>query len=143
DTRDTLPPALAELLAAPVGSKRVDLGGGLQAGREHERLWLERGPVELAGEIRWGDWTIRSELEGLRVRGWRPGDRLAGRGRQHPDVVRGAKGAPPGAGVGGARSRTCSSTRRCRARTARRGRSWCAATRSSQYPDWWSTRRCR
>src|SRR3954466_4421413 len=37
DTRETLPPALAELLAAPVGSKRVDLGGGLQAGRGPER----------------------------------------------------------------------------------------------------------
>jgi tRNA(Ile)-lysidine synthase len=91
DQRATLPPALAELLAAPVGSKRVDLGGGVQAVREHERLWLERGPVELAGEIRWGDWTIRSELEGLRVRGWRPGDRLAGRRRKIQDVFVDAK----------------------------------------------------
>jgi tRNA(Ile)-lysidine synthase len=91
DTRATLPPALAELLAAPVGSKRVDLGGGLQAVREHERLWLERGPVDLAGEIRWGDWTIRSELAGLRVRGWRPGDRLAGRRRKIQDVFVDAK----------------------------------------------------
>jgi tRNA(Ile)-lysidine synthase len=91
DTRATLPPALAELLAAPVGSKRVDLGGGLQAVREHERLWLEQGPVDLAGEIRWGDWTIRSELEGLRVRGWRPGDRLAGRRRKIQDVFVDAK----------------------------------------------------
>jgi tRNA(Ile)-lysidine synthetase-like protein len=31
DERRTLPPALAELLDAPVGSKRVDLGGGVQA----------------------------------------------------------------------------------------------------------------
>jgi tRNA(Ile)-lysidine synthetase-like protein len=91
DRRATLPPALAELLAAPVGSKRVDLGGGVQAVREHERLWLEQGPVELAGEIRWGDWTIRSELEGLRVRGWRPGDRLAGRRRKIQDVFVDAK----------------------------------------------------
>jgi tRNA(Ile)-lysidine synthase len=91
DSRATLPPALAELLAAPVGSKRVDLGGGLQAVREHERLWLERGPVALAGEIRWGDWTIRSELQGLRVRGWRPGDRLAGRRRKIQDVFVDAK----------------------------------------------------
>jgi tRNA(Ile)-lysidine synthase len=91
DTRATLPPALAELLAAPVGSKRVDLGGGVQAVREHERLWLERGPVDLAGEIRWGDWTITSELEGLRVRGWRPGDRLAGRRRKIQDVFVDAK----------------------------------------------------
>jgi tRNA(Ile)-lysidine synthetase-like protein len=91
DARDTLPPALAELLAAPVGSKRVDLGGGVQAVREHERLWLERGPVELAGEIRWGEWTIRSELRGLRVRGWKPGDRLAGRRRKIQDVFVDAK----------------------------------------------------
>jgi tRNA(Ile)-lysidine synthase len=91
DTRATLPPALAELLGAPAGSKRVDLGGGLQAVREHERLWLERSPVELAGEIRWGEWTIRSELKGLRVRGWRPGDRLAGRRRKIQDVFVDAK----------------------------------------------------
>jgi tRNA(Ile)-lysidine synthetase-like protein len=91
DTRDTLPPALAELLAAPVGSMRVDLGGGLQAVREYERLWVERGPVELAGEIRWGEWIIRSELQGLRVRGWRPGDRLAGRRRKIQDVFVDAK----------------------------------------------------
>jgi len=91
DSRETLPPALAELLAAPVGSKRVDLGGGVQAVREHERLWLERGPVELAGEIRWGEWTIRSDLRGLRVRGWKPGDRLAGRRRKIQDVFVDAK----------------------------------------------------
>jgi tRNA(Ile)-lysidine synthase len=91
DGRATLPPALAELLAAPVGSKRVDLGGGVQAVREHERLWLERGPVELAGEVRWGEWVIRSELQGLRVRGWRPGDRLAGRRRKIQDVFVDAK----------------------------------------------------
>jgi tRNA(Ile)-lysidine synthetase-like protein len=91
DIRETMPPALAELLAAPVGSKRVDLGGGLQAVREHERLWLEQGPVDLAGEIHWGGWTIRSELAGLRVRGWRPGDRLAGRRRKIQDVFVDAK----------------------------------------------------
>jgi tRNA(Ile)-lysidine synthetase-like protein len=91
DTRATLSPELAELLAAPVGSKRVDLGGGVQAVREHERLWLERGPIELDGEIRWGEWTIRSELAGLRVRGWRPGDRLAGRRRKIQDVFVDAK----------------------------------------------------
>ncbi len=44
DERRTLPPALAELLDAVPGSRRVDLGGGVQAVREHERLWLERGP---------------------------------------------------------------------------------------------------
>jgi tRNA(Ile)-lysidine synthetase-like protein len=91
DSRDTMPPALAELLASPAGSKRVDLGGGLQAVREHERLWLERGPVEITGEVRWGEWMIRSELPGLRVRGWRPGDRLAGRSRKIQDVFVDAK----------------------------------------------------
>jgi tRNA(Ile)-lysidine synthetase-like protein len=91
DSRETLPPALAELLASPAGSKRVDLGGGLQAVREHERLWLEQGPVEIAGEVRWGEWVIRSELPGLRVRGWRPGDRLAGRSRKIQDVFVDAK----------------------------------------------------
>jgi tRNA(Ile)-lysidine synthase len=91
DTRETLPPALAELLAAPVGSKRVDLGGGLQAVREYDRLWLERGPVALDGEIRWGEWRIRSELEGLKVRGWRPGDRLAGRTKKIQDLFVDAK----------------------------------------------------
>ena len=91
DTRETLPPALAELLASPAGSRRVDLGGGVQAVREYDRLWLERGPVELAGEVRWGEWRIRSELPGLRVRGWRPGDRLAGRRRKIQDVFVDAK----------------------------------------------------
>jgi tRNA(Ile)-lysidine synthase len=91
DTRETLPPALAELLAAPAGSRRVDLGGGVQAVREYDRLWLERGPVRLEGEVRWGEWIIRSELEGLRVRGWRPGDRLAGRRRKIQDVFVDAK----------------------------------------------------
>jgi tRNA(Ile)-lysidine synthase len=89
--RATLPPALAELLTSAVGSKRVDLGGGLQAVREYDRLWLERGPVDLEGEIRWGEWRIRSALEGLKVRGWRPGDRLVGRQKKIQDVFVDAK----------------------------------------------------
>jgi tRNA(Ile)-lysidine synthetase-like protein len=91
DVRETLTPALADLLASPSGSKRVDLGGGVQAVREYDRLWLEDGPVELAGEVRWGPWRIRSELAGLRVRGWRPGDRLAGRSKKIQDVFVDAK----------------------------------------------------
>jgi tRNA(Ile)-lysidine synthetase-like protein len=91
DIRETLPPALAELLASPAGSKRVDLGGGLQAVREYERLWLEHGPVELDGEVTWGGWRIRSELRGLRVRSWKPGDRLAGRTKKIQDVFVDAK----------------------------------------------------
>ena len=91
DGRRTMPPALAELLDAPAASKRVDLGGGLQAVREHDRLWLERGPVELDREVRWGGWRIASELPGLKVRGWRPGDRLAGRSKKIQDVFVDAK----------------------------------------------------
>jgi tRNA(Ile)-lysidine synthase len=91
DARATLPPALAELLAAPVGSARVDLGDGLTAVREYDRLWLERTPVALEGEVRWGEWRIRARAAGLRVRGWRPGDRLAGRTKKIQDVFVDAK----------------------------------------------------
>ena len=91
DGRATLSPALADLLTSAVGSKRVDLGGGVQAVREYDRLWLERGPVALAGEIRWGEWCIRSDVEGLKVRGWRPGDRLVGRNKKIQDVFVDAK----------------------------------------------------
>jgi len=91
EVRETMPPAIKELLGAPVGSKRVELGGGLVAVREYDRIWLERGPVVLAGEVQWGGWRIRSRLEGLRVRGWRPGDRLAGRTKKIQDVFVDAK----------------------------------------------------
>jgi tRNA(Ile)-lysidine synthase len=91
ETRPTMPPALAELLATPAASRRIDLGGGVMAVREHDRLWLERGPVELRGEVVWGGWCIRSELPGLMVRGWRPGDRLAGRSKKIQDVFVDAK----------------------------------------------------
>jgi tRNA(Ile)-lysidine synthetase-like protein len=47
---------------------------------------LERAPVALEGEVRWGAWRIRSEEAGLKVRGWRAGDRLAGRRRKVQDV---------------------------------------------------------
>ena len=91
EARRPLPPALAELLDAPVGSKRLDLGGGVQAVREYDRLWLERSPVALDGEVEWGPWRIASELPGLRVRSWRPGDRLAGRTKKIQDVFVDAK----------------------------------------------------
>jgi tRNA(Ile)-lysidine synthetase-like protein len=42
-------------------------------------------------EVIWGGWRIRSELRGLRVRGWRPGDRLAGRTKKIQDVFVDAK----------------------------------------------------
>ncbi len=91
EQRATLSPALAALLEAPPGSRRVDLGGGVQAVRENDRLWLESGPVRLEGVVEWGGWQIRSALPGLVVRGWRPGDRLAGRSRKIQDVFVDAK----------------------------------------------------
>jgi tRNA(Ile)-lysidine synthase len=91
EDRRTLEPALADLLASPAGSKRVDLGKGLQAVREYDQLWLERGPVALDRPIRWGEWQIESDLAGLKVRGWRPGDRLAGRRKKIQDVFVDAK----------------------------------------------------
>ena len=91
DERRTLPPALAELLDAPVASKRVDLGGGVQAVREHDRLWLERARSSSRARCDWGGWRIEAELPGLKVRGWRPGDRLAGRSKKIQDVFVDAK----------------------------------------------------
>ena len=91
DERRTLPPGLAQLLDEPAASKRLDLGGGLQAVREHDRLWLESGPVALVGSVEWGGWRIESQLPGLKVRGWRPGDRLAGRKKKVQDVFVDAK----------------------------------------------------
>jgi tRNA(Ile)-lysidine synthase len=91
EQRPTLQPALAELIGSTVGSKRLDLGNGVQLVREYDRAWLERGPVALEGAVRWGAWTIESELAGLKVRGWRPGDRLAGRRKKIQDVFVDAK----------------------------------------------------
>jgi tRNA(Ile)-lysidine synthase len=83
--------ALLELLASREGSKRLDLGDGRVAVREYESVWLERGPVPLAGRVRWGRWTLEPTRPGLHVRGWRPGDRLAGHGKKVQDVFVDAK----------------------------------------------------
>jgi len=85
------PSALDELLASTAGSKRLDLGGGLTAVREYERVWLETTPVSLDGEVLWGEWRIASNLPGLKVRAWRAGDRLAGRAKKIQDVFVDAK----------------------------------------------------
>ena len=82
---------LDELLASSSGSKRLDLGGGLTAVREYDRVWLERAPVSLEGEVHWGPWRIESDLPGLKVRAWRAGDRLAGRKKKIQDVFVDAK----------------------------------------------------
>jgi tRNA(Ile)-lysidine synthetase-like protein len=89
--RRTITPALAELLDSELGAKRLDLGSGRVAVREYDTVWLERAPVALEGEVRWGAWTIRSGERGLKVRGWRAGDRLAGRSRKVQDVFVDAK----------------------------------------------------
>jgi tRNA(Ile)-lysidine synthase len=83
--------ALLSLLATGDGSHRIDLGSGLQAVREYDHVWLERGPVPLEGRVRWGPWTIEADVSGLRVRGWRAGDRLAGRKKKVQDVFVDAK----------------------------------------------------
>jgi tRNA(Ile)-lysidine synthase len=85
------PSKLDELLADRAGSKRVDLGGGLTAVREYDRVWLEQTPVALDQAVRWGPWRIESALPGLKVRSWRPGDRLAGRRKKIQDVFVDAK----------------------------------------------------
>jgi tRNA(Ile)-lysidine synthase len=83
--------ALLELLASREGSKRVDLGSGRVAVREYESVWLEHSPVRLDREVRWGDWTLRPKREGLHVRGWRAGDRLASRNLKVQDLFVDAK----------------------------------------------------
>jgi tRNA(Ile)-lysidine synthase len=85
------PSPFTELFESTIGSARVDLGGGVQAVREYDSVWLERGPVRLDGEVRWGAWRISSSLPGLHVRGWRAGDRLAGRSKKLQDVFVDAK----------------------------------------------------
>ncbi len=83
--------ALVELLASREGSKRVDLGGGRVAVREYEHVWIERAPVRLDREVRWGSWTLRPKRSGLHVRGWRAGDRLAERNLKVQDLFVDAK----------------------------------------------------
>jgi tRNA(Ile)-lysidine synthase len=83
--------AVGELLASPAGSKRLDLGSGRVAVREYDDVWLERAPVSLTGTVRWGKWSLTSTVPGLRVRGWRAGDRLANREVKVQDLFVDAK----------------------------------------------------
>jgi tRNA(Ile)-lysidine synthase len=83
--------ALAELLAAPAGSRRADLGHGRTAVREYDSVWLERAPVPLDRPVTWGAWRIEAARPGLRVRGWRAGDRLARRAKKVQDLFVDAK----------------------------------------------------
>jgi tRNA(Ile)-lysidine synthetase-like protein len=81
----TLERTLQELLATTDGTKEADLGSGIRAVREYDRISLEHGPV------RFGPWTISSDAPGLEVRTWRPGDRLRGRSKKVQDVFVDAK----------------------------------------------------
>jgi tRNA(Ile)-lysidine synthetase-like protein len=83
--------ALLELLASREGSKRVDLGTGRVAVREYASVWLEHSPMRLDREVTWGSWTLRPRREGLHVRGWRAGDRLATRNVKVQDLFVDAK----------------------------------------------------
>jgi tRNA(Ile)-lysidine synthetase-like protein len=47
--------------------------------------------VTLDHEVRWGEWRITADEKGLKVRAWRPGDRLAGRSKKIQDVFVDAK----------------------------------------------------
>ncbi len=80
-----------ELLRSPVGSRRIDLGSGVTAVREYERLWLERSPAKLESEIEWSGWRLEARVPGLVVRGWRPGDRLGADGAKVQDLFVDAK----------------------------------------------------
>lgn len=83
--------AVLELLASREGSKRVDLGDGRVAVREYASVWLERASIALDGLVRWGPWILEARVSGLRVRGWRAGDRLSGRGKKIQDIFVDAK----------------------------------------------------
>jgi tRNA(Ile)-lysidine synthetase-like protein len=89
--RKTAPPELVRLLESIDGSTRLDIGRGRQIVREYEQVWLERSPVVLDREVRWGEWRIASDEKGLKVRAWRPGDHLAGRSKKIQDVFVDAK----------------------------------------------------
>ena len=61
------PSLLEELMGSSLGSMRLDLGSGLTAVREYDQVWLERTPVALDREVRWGPWRIRADEPGLNV----------------------------------------------------------------------------
>jgi len=89
DERPRLPrgmeETLLELLSSRDGTRSRDLGRGIRAVREYDRVSLDDGPV------RWGTWTIEATEPGLAVRARRSGDRLVGRRKKLQDVFVDAK----------------------------------------------------
>jgi tRNA(Ile)-lysidine synthase len=97
--RKTAPPELIRLLEERDGSTRLDLGGGRQLVREYDRVWLERSPMTLDHEVRWGEWRITADEKGLKVRGCAAlgaggvaARRARGRGGRGPGPRRGRGG---------------------------------------------------
>ena len=80
----TLEASLVELIGSRAGTKVADLGGGVRAVREYDRLRLE-------GAVVWGPWTLESDRPELEVRTRRAGDRLAGRRKKVQDLLVDAK----------------------------------------------------
>ena len=76
--------SLAELLADRDGTKSADLGRGVRAVREYDRVRLE-------GAVEWGPWLLESDEPELEVRSRLPGDRLAGRRKKVQDLMVDAK----------------------------------------------------
>ena len=88
DERPRLPrgmeDTLLQLLSSTDGTKYADLGRGIRAAREYDRMSLDRGPV------RWGPWLIEGLQPGMEVRTRHSGDRVRGR-RKLQDVFVDAK----------------------------------------------------
>ena len=78
------------LLASRDGSKRIDLGAGLQAVREYDRSGSSTGRGA-CGAVRWGAVDDRVRAARPARAGWRAGDRLAGRRKKLQDVFVDAK----------------------------------------------------
>ena len=111
------PPCARRPRDAAAGARRAArLAGRLEARRSRRRRarrcasttasGSSAAPSSSHGEVSWGEWRISSALEGLKVRGWRPGDRLAGRNEEDPGRVRRREDPPIGArGVAARRAR--------------------------------------